>query len=120
MAVESDYIVSANLSVPHLANWYVGQGYANDDPDLSPLHRTPDELQGLSPQLIFAGGAEFALWDSKRWAALCKTAGVTHRLCIGWGQLHVWALGSDFIAPSLRRATDSTIISWMENPYGKP
>lgn len=118
MAVESDYYVGANLSVPPTAKAFVGPRYASDDPDLSPLHRTPDELTGLSPQLILAGGAEFALWDSKRWATLCRTAGVQHRLIVGWGQLHVWALGSDWIAPSLREATDSTIVNWMGSPQG--
>jgi acetyl esterase/lipase len=113
MAVESDYFVVANTAVPRLAKMFVGQKYTGNSPDLNPLYRDLEDVKELSPQLIIAGGAEFALGDAKSWATTCAKAEVIHELVIGWGQLHVWALGSDFIDPSLREATDQKIIGWM-------
>jgi acetyl esterase/lipase len=101
-----------------MANAFLGP-YKADDPDVNPLYRSIDEVKGLNPQLIFVGAAEFALSDSKDWARKCREAGVECELQVEWGQLHVWALGSKFIDPELRRRTDERIVEWMIRWSGK-
>ncbi|KAK4636479.1 Esterase [Fulvia fulva] len=111
-AVMSDFLVAANTAVPVMANAFLGP-YAATDPDVNPLCRPLEQIKNLNPQLIFVGGPEFALSDSKDWARLCREAGVKHELHVGWGQLHVWALGLKWIEPSLRRKTEERIVDWM-------
>jgi acetyl esterase/lipase len=101
-----------------MANAFLGPYKAND-PDVNPLYRPIDEVKRLNPQLIFVGAAEFALSDSKDWARKCREAGVECELQVEWGQLHVWALGSKFIDPELRRRTDERIVEWMIRWSGK-
>lgn len=113
MAVESDFFVVANSAVPRLTGMFLGSNYTGVDPAANPLCREVADIEGLNSQLIIVGAAEFALQDSKEWAALCKKAKVTNELIIGHGELHVWALGSSFIDPILRVKTDEKIISWM-------
>ena len=117
-SVCSDFLVSANIGVPLMAKAFLGP-YAPDDPDVNPLFRSVEEVKGLCPQLVFVGAAEFALSDSKDWARLCKRAGVECELQVEWGQLHVWALGSRWIEPELRRRTDERIVGWMERWSGQ-
>lgn len=114
-AVTSDYFTQANTAVPVLAKMFRGN-YAADDPEVNPLYAQENDLKGLNPQLIFVGGAEFALYDSKQWAELCKRAEVQHELHIEWGQLHIWAMGSQWIEPGLRARTDARILDWIERP----
>ncbi|KAF5573174.1 hypothetical protein FPANT_12545 [Fusarium pseudoanthophilum] len=111
-AVETDYFIMANEAVPRLTRLFVGD-FALDSPEVNPLSRQPEEINGLSPQLILAGAAEFALYDSKAWAKLCETAKVHHQLHVEWGQLHIYAMGSRWIDPVIRKRTDLKIISWI-------
>lgn len=113
-AVESDYFVMANEAVPRLARLFAGS-YELDSPEVSPLLRKPEELRGLCPQLILAGAAEFALSDSKAWARMCADAGVPHKLHVEWAQLHIYAMGSRFIDPHVRRRTDLQILHWIHS-----
>ncbi|PVH71629.1 alpha/beta-hydrolase [Cadophora sp. DSE1049] len=108
MAVESDFFVMANTAVPALANMFMGAKYSGTDPQVNPLYREAEEVRGLNPQLIFVGAAEFALLDAKEWATLCEKAVVA-----GWGELHVWALGSSFLDPKLRARSDEKMVEWM-------
>lgn len=112
LAVESDYFIMANEAVAPLARLFSGD-FAPDSPEVNPLSRQPEEIYGLSPQLILAGAAEFALYDSKAWAKLCEAAKVHHQLHIEWGQLHIYAMGSRWIDPMIRKRTDLKIISWI-------
>ncbi|OAL33777.1 hypothetical protein AYO20_06953 [Fonsecaea nubica] len=112
-AVETDYFMVANHAVPALAKLFVG-AFPADSPEVNPLHHAPEALDGLSPQLIFTGGAEFARYDSEKWAELCRAAGVECKLVIEWAQLHIYAVGSKFTDPAVRRKTDDIIIQWIK------
>ncbi|KIW82271.1 hypothetical protein Z517_05298 [Fonsecaea pedrosoi CBS 271.37] len=112
-AVETDYFMVANHAVPALAKLFVG-AFPADSPEVNPLHHAPEALDGLSPQLIFTGGAEFARYDSEKWAELCRAAGVESKLVIEWAQLHIYAVGSKFTDPAVRKKTDGIIIQWIK------
>lgn len=113
-AVESDYFLVANKVVPVLVRLFIGDRPPNS-PDVNPLCRQPNELKDLSPQLIFTGGAEFARFDSEKWAEMCQKAGLKHRLIVEWAQLHIYAMGSKFTDPAVRSKTDDMIIEWIKN-----
>lgn len=113
-AVETDYFMMANEAVPALVSLFTG-GLPPDSPEVNPLYCPPTDIKGLSPQLILTGGAEFARRDSERWAEKCSEADVKHKLNIEWGQLHIYAVGSKFTAPEVRRKTDHLIIDWIKN-----
>ncbi|KIW98145.1 uncharacterized protein Z519_01729 [Cladophialophora bantiana CBS 173.52] len=113
-AVETDYFIVANRAVPALAKLFIGDIPA-DSPEVNPLYHQPEALEGLSPQLILTGGAEFARYDSEKWAELCRAAGVECKLVIEWAQLHIYAVGSKFISPAVRRKTDGLIIQWIKD-----
>jgi acetyl esterase/lipase len=111
--VETDYLVNANRVCPiYAAQWL--NGTLGTLQDVNPLFCKPDELQGLNPQLILVGAGEFALQESKDWATLCNEAGVPKQLVCEWGQLHIYALGSAWVEPSVRQRTDAAIVSWMK------
>lgn len=113
-AVESDYFLLANSAVPGLVRLFIGDR-PPESPEVNPLRHQPHELEGLSPQLIFTGGAEFARQDSEQWAELCHKAGLRYKLVIEWGQLHIYAMGSNFINPTIRHKTDDMIIEWIKD-----
>lgn len=112
-AVESDYFVMANTAVPSLVKLFIGD-HPPDSPEVNPLLSTPEEIGRLSPQLIFTGAAEFARYDSEKWAELCHAAQVKCHLTIEWGQMHIYAVGSKFIDPAVRLKTDNMIIDWIK------
>lgn len=111
-AVESDYFLMANIAVPGLVKLFIG-GRSATDPEVNPLYEPTQEVQKLSPQLIFAGGAEFARADAELWAELCHKAGLRHHLRLEWAQLHVYALGSKLTDPRVRETSDSLIVDWI-------
>lgn len=110
--VETDYLVGANQAVPGIVKMFIGSRSGND-PEVNPLFSNPDELKGLNPQLVLIGGAEFCHQDGRDLAVLCKRAGVKHELVCEYGQLHVFALGSNWIDPRVRQRTDAKIIDWI-------
>lgn len=111
--VETCYVVTANASVPFMFNLFRGT-YAGDDPGVNPLYRKPQEIMHMAPQLILTGGAETALEDGKDWADLCEQAGIKHQFHIEPGQLHIYAMGSAWLDPLIRKKTDDMIIGWMD------
>ena len=113
-AVETDYFVMANQAVPALTALFIGD-YAPTSPTVNPLVLQAEDLAGLNPQLIFVGAAEFALYDSKQWAQLCRAAKVECKLNIEWGQLHIYAVGSKWIDPAVRSKTDNMIVGWIKD-----
>lgn len=111
--VETDYVVSANRICPiYWAQWL--DGTPGTHPDVNPLRRQPDELRGLNPQLVLVGAGEFALQEAKDFARLCERANVRTRLICEGGQLHIYAMGSAWVDPAVRRKTDACIIGWMQ------
>ena len=60
------------------------------------------------------GGAEFCHQDGRDLAVLCRRAGVKHELVWEWAQLHVFALGSAWVAPEVRARTDGRIVEWIK------
>jgi acetyl esterase/lipase len=111
--MDTDYVIGANTLTPDFAKRWLN-GISPASPDANPLMREPKELKGLNPQLILVGGGEFALQEGKDWARLCCKAGVNHRIVCEWGQLHVYALGSTWLAPEVRRRTELSIVDWMK------
>ncbi|EXJ66159.1 uncharacterized protein A1O5_10775 [Cladophialophora psammophila CBS 110553] len=110
--VATDYVVTANQSVPMMYKMFLGD-LPGDSPDVNPLFRPAEGIKCLSPQLILVGGAEFAMQDGRDWSYLCREAGLRHEMVVEWGQLHIFAMGSRWIEPQVRRRTDKKIISWM-------
>ncbi|KAF5857630.1 hypothetical protein ETB97_005483 [Aspergillus alliaceus] len=109
---ETDYVAGANLTMPKfVAAWL--NGVSPNSPDVNPLCRPPSDFKDLNPFLIMIGGGEFALHDGKDLAALCEAAGLLHHLEIEWGQLHLYALGSQWVSPEVRQKTDAMIYRWI-------
>jgi acetyl esterase/lipase len=111
--MDTDYVVGANTMTPAFAKTWLN-GISPISPDVNPLYREPKEIHGLNPQLILVGGAEFALQEAKDWAALCQKADIRHKIVCEWGQLHVYALGSAWLSPEVRRRTELSIVDWMK------
>lgn len=111
--METDYVVAANKACPLYTARFLN-GIPGDSKDVNPLYREPDEIAGLGPLLILAGAAEFALQDSKDLARLASKAGVPTELVCEDGQLHVYALGSTWLDPAVRKRTDKNIIDWIK------
>jgi acetyl esterase/lipase len=111
--METDYVIGANTVTPAFAAKWLN-GISAISPEVNPLYVQSEKLQALNPQLILVGGGEFALQEAKDWASLCRKAGVKHRIVCEWGELHIYALGSSWIEPSVRRRTDASIIDWMK------
>ena len=111
--VTTDYVITANLWVPTLAKMFSGS-YALDSPEVNPLYRRPEELHGLSRQLIFVGGGEFCMHDAREWARLLSQAGVKHKLVVEYAQMHIYAMGSDWVDPKVQHKTDDIFLDWVE------
>lgn len=111
-AVMSDFLANANTAVPVMAKAFLGV-YSSTDAEVNPLLQPLQRINGLNPQRVFVGAAEFALSDSKDWARRCQEAGVKCELHIEWGLMHLWALGSNFIEPALREKTDARMVDWI-------
>lgn len=110
--VESDYVIAANTFVPMCTSIFLG-GLSGTSPDTNPLYQRPEAITKLNPQLILVGAAEFALQDSKEWALLCKQANIKHEMVVEWAQMHIYAMGSKFVDPVVRRKTDDKILGWI-------
>jgi hypothetical protein len=39
---------------------------------------------------------------------------VKHDLVVEWGQMHVYALGSSWLEPGVRKKTEMKIVDWMK------
>lgn len=111
--VESDFLVTANSLVPLLTSMWL-RGRSGNSPEVNPLFCRPEDIKDLNPLLILVGAAEFALQDSRDLATLCQKANVRHELVAEWGQLHIYAMGSQWIDPAVREKTDAKIIGWMK------
>ena len=109
--VETDF-VDANVLVPVLSAMFIGK---NDpkDPSVNPLLHKPQDLQGLCPQLVLVGAGEFAVQDSKAWALLCRAAKVEVELIAERGQPHIYAMGSKWMEPAVRKKTEDKIVQWL-------
>jgi acetyl esterase/lipase len=110
--VETDYIVGANLTVPTFANAWLN-GEPGDSPLINPLYCSPSDFEGMNPVLILVGGGEFALQEGKDLAKRLQDAGVRQHLEVEWGQMHLYALGSKWVDPVVRRKTDGMIYRWI-------
>lgn len=111
--VETDYVVTANLMVPAMSSAFT-RGLPGDAPEINPLFVDTQDIRGMSRQLILVGAAEFALAEGSRWASRCKKAGVEHTLIREYGQMHIYAMGSSWMPPSVRNKTDMLILDWIQ------
>ena len=73
------------------------------DPLLSPLYGSLDDLRGLPPLLIQAGGGELLLSDAVRFAERARSAGVAVRLSVFPGMWHVFQFSNPAL-PEAKRA----------------
>ncbi|KAF9894354.1 hypothetical protein FE257_007857 [Aspergillus nanangensis] len=110
--VATDYVVKVNAAVPKLWDMWL-DGASSTSPDTNPLYNRPSEIYGLNPQLILVGGGEFALQEAKDWKKLCDAAAVDSRLICEPGQMHIYSLGSKWLAPGVRKRTDEAIFGWI-------
>lgn len=115
--VETDYVIYANTMVPYFSKLWCGS-YAGTSPEVNPLYRAPDELRGMSPQLVLVGAAEFALNEAVAWGYQCGRAGVRCKVVREWGMMHIYALGSSWLPQAVRNKTDKYIIDWIEMCLG--
>lgn len=116
--VETDYVVKVNAVAPALWKMWLNEA-SNKSPDVNPMCRHPPEIIGLNPQLILVGAGEFALQEAKDWKKLCEAAGVKSRLICEPGQMHIYSLGSSWLAKDVRIRTDQAIFGWIkESIYG--
>jgi acetyl esterase/lipase len=111
--MDTDYVVGANTVTSTFAKKWLN-GISPTSPEANPIYRKPEEFNELNPQLILVGAGEFALQEAKDWAAQCSKGGVQHEIICEWGQLHIYALGSAWITPSVRERTDQSIIAWIK------
>ncbi|EME82840.1 uncharacterized protein MYCFIDRAFT_196288 [Pseudocercospora fijiensis CIRAD86] len=111
--VETDYLVNANQTIPIFIEQWLN-GVSKTSSDVNPLYREPSELLGLNPQLILVGAGDTVLPESKDFARLCQSQSILHRLVCEWGQLHIYALGTQWVDPKVRHKTDGYILDWME------
>jgi acetyl esterase/lipase len=109
--IETDF-VDANLLVPMLSAMFIGK---NDPkhPSVNPLLHKPEDLRGLCPQLLLVGAGEFALQDSRAWNLLCREAGVEVEMVAERGQPHIYAMGSKWLEPAVRKKTETKIVQWL-------
>ena len=110
---ETDYVISANTLVPNLTAMWVGD-LDGSSPEINPLFCRSEDIKALSPQLILAGGGEIVLEECRDLAALFAQANVKHKLIVEWGQLHIYAMGSAWVDPTVREKTDAEIVSWID------
>ncbi|KAL2785973.1 alpha/beta-hydrolase [Aspergillus keveii] len=110
--VETDYLVGGNLTVPTFVNAWLN-GEPGDSPQVNPLYCALSEFEGVNPVLILVGGGEFALQEGKDLARHLEDAGVRQHLEVEWGQMHLYALGSKWVDPEVRRKTDAMIYRWI-------
>lgn len=110
--VETDYIITANEGVPLFARRWIGD-ISGKSPEVNPLYHEPFKFSELSPQLVLVGGGDFVLPECRELIQIFKTAGLSHRFVVEWGQIHLYALGSTWITPEVRSRTDSIIFNWV-------
>jgi acetyl esterase/lipase len=110
---ETDYLVDVNERVPRTNAMFLA-GIPGDHGNVNPFYCDTTEMEGLNPQLILAGGGEFAVEESRILADRCQKSGVKYDLVVEWGQLHLYALGSKWIDPTIRKETDSKIFRWFQ------
>lgn len=109
--IETDF-VDANMLVPVLSAMFIGKNDAKD-PSVNPLLHKPQDLTDLCPQLVLVGAGEFALQDSRAWTLLCRAAGVEIELVAERGQPHIYAMGSKWLEPAVKKKTEGKIVQWL-------
>lgn len=115
--VETDYVITANLLIPSITRLFLGDA-PGTSPDVNPLFCSRDQVSKLTPQLILAGAADVALRDSEMWVHMLKKTGVRHDFVVELGQMHIYAIGSSFLDPKVRKLTDEKIMDWMKKCIG--
>ena len=85
-AMATDYLITFKKDNPTLVAQFLPANIEPGNPLVSPLF---DELQSLSPQLVFAGTAEVLLPDSIEWVRKSKAAGNLVDVVIEEGQMHM-------------------------------
>ncbi len=101
---ETNRAADVLLSVPfaRLALRAYAAGRDPRDPLLSPLYGSLDDLGGLPPLLIQAGGGELLLSDAVRFAERAQKAGVPVTLQVYPGMWHVFQVSNPALPESKR------------------
>ncbi|KAH9825727.1 Steryl acetyl hydrolase [Teratosphaeria destructans] len=105
------------LSAPHaFADMYVADGAKKEDPLISPIYASIDDLKRLPPTWISAAGDDGLRDDAVRFAEKLKEADVEHVLEVAEGQQHVF----EFMAGKAPEADESLrkIGEWVRKKIG--
>jgi len=84
-AMSTDFLVTFKDANPEIVEMFLPPEMIPSDPQVSPML---DDLNSLPPQLVFAGGAEVLLPDSKTWVRRSREAGNTVEFVLEEGQMH--------------------------------
>jgi acetyl esterase/lipase len=84
-AMATDFLITFSKDNPWLVEQLLPPDIEPSDPRVSPLF---DELNGLPPQLVFAGTAEVLSPDATEWARKSREAGNSVEYTFMKGQMH--------------------------------
>ncbi|OCK77445.1 alpha/beta-hydrolase, partial [Lepidopterella palustris CBS 459.81] len=85
-AMKTDFLTTFTYANPMLVEHLLPEDMVASDPQISPIF---DELHSLPPQIVFVGGAEVLLPDSKDWVMRSKAAGNAVEFVLEQGQVHM-------------------------------
>jgi monoterpene epsilon-lactone hydrolase len=85
-AMRTDFLITFNKANPMLVEQLLPEGMAASDPLISPTY---GDLHSLPPQIVFVGGAEVLLPDSKDWVVKSRDAGNNVDYVVEPGQVHM-------------------------------
>jgi acetyl esterase/lipase len=103
----TDYLPLSELDHPN--DWYATPAQLSE-PEVSPVNA---DLTGFPPMLVFAGGAEMLLDDSRRLAEHAARDGVSVELVIEDEMMHVWPAIADWEPATARTLAAAT--RWIES-----
>lgn len=84
--MKTDFLITFTEANPMLVEELLPKGMNASDPLISPIH---GDLRSLPRQIVFVGGAEVLLPDSKDWVAKSREAGNKVDYVVEPGQVHM-------------------------------
>jgi monoterpene epsilon-lactone hydrolase len=85
-AMRTDFLITFSIANPVLVESLLPENISASDPQISPIF---DDVASLPPQIVFAGGAEVLLSDSKDWVRRSREAGNSVEFVLDQGQVHM-------------------------------
>jgi len=84
--MKTDFLITFTHANPMLVKSLLPENMIASDPQISPVF---DNLHSLPPQIVFVGGAEVLLPDSRDWVRRSKEAGNLVDFVLEQGQVHM-------------------------------